>query len=246
MKYHIYSDDVVDRPQEEPSPRRTSQNRIRYEDIDQSRYSRSNFGDDPQPPSRTRRFIIFLHVVLILGVLLLIYFVIVSPFIFEDDNDFQLTGELSNFTTSLNQTIELNAQEYELDIDNRTNLAGSKERFIFYNFTGDLFLQNNTLTLIGSTPLIQTQSSKINAKNQQITLSFRKGGVQLFLETISMTISNKLDITYSPDLLYSTNEETQILISNFSGTFSQDTLIGLRGNIGSFSIENNNSKLEFE
>jgi hypothetical protein len=76
--------------------------------------------------------------------------------------------------------------------------------------------------------------------------SFQKGGVQLFLDNISMKISDKLDITYSPDLIYSTKKPTEIVVNQFNGTFSQDTLIGLRGSVRSFTIKNNESKLEFE
>lgn len=251
MKYDIYSEDVVDNLQES-TDNKDSQPKIRYKDVEKFKSpmnkskSRNKLENNDESKNYIRKFIITLHIALIFGVVLLIYFVVVSPFIFEESSDFQLTGELSNFTTSLNQTLELNAKEYELSIDGRTNLAGDKEEFTFYNFTGELFLQNDTLTLIGTTPFIETRSSTIDAKEQQIILSFQKGGVQLFLKNISMTISDKLDITYSPDLIYSTEESTEIIIQEFKGTFSQDTLIGLRGNVDSFSIENNNSKLHFD
>ena len=201
----------------------------------------------PQDPPRDnkRLLLIVLHLTLIIGAFLLIYIIFVSPLIFEDSTNFSLTGELDNFSTQLNQSIILNVQNYNLKLEERTELSGEKETFTLSNFTGELFLENQSLKLIGHSSKIETSNSIINAQDQQITLKFERGGVNLVLENLSMQISKNLDISYSPDLVYSTNKKTNITISNFNGTLSHDSLIGLYGKVDSFTIKNNISNIEF-
>ena len=211
----------------------------------------TNFNSQPQKRSYSpfgffsRNIVLILHLVLILGAIFLIYVIFVSPFLFQDQNNFKLTGELSNFSTELNQTLRITIQDYNLDLDGRTRLEGSAETFTLINFTGTLTLENESMKLSGKTPSIQTRSSTINAQDQQIVIEFEKGGVELQLDKISMEISNRLDITYSPDLVYSTRQSTFVEIYNFTGTFSHDSMIGLYGRVDSFSIENENSKIIF-
>lgn len=193
----------------------------------------------------SRNLVLILHLFLILGAIFLIYVIFVTPFLFQDQSNFKLTGELSNFSTQLNQTLRITIQDYNLDLDDRTRLEGTAETFTLINFTGTLTLEDESMKLTGRTPSIQTRSSTINAQDQQIVIEFEKGGVELQLDKIRMEISNRLDITYSPDLVYSTRQPTFVEIHNFSGTFSHDSMIGLYGRVDSFSIQNNNSQIIF-
>lgn len=193
----------------------------------------------------SKNIILILHLILISGAIFLIYVIFVSPFLFQDQNNFKLTGELSNFSTELNQTLRITIQDYNLDLDGRTRLEGTGETFTLINFSGTLTLENKSMKLSGKTPLIQTRSSTINALEQQIVIEFEKGGVELQLEKINMKISDRLDITYSPDLVYSTGQPTFVEIYNFTGTFSHDSMIGLYGKVNSFSVKNENSNIKF-
>ncbi|MCH8520192.1 MAG: hypothetical protein LAT82_05565, partial [Nanoarchaeota archaeon] len=84
----------------------------------------------------SRNIVLILHLILIFGAIFLIYVIFVTPFLFQDQSNFKLTGELSNFSTTLNQTLKLTIQDYNLDLDGRTRLEGSGETFTLLNFTG--------------------------------------------------------------------------------------------------------------
>ena len=206
------------------------------------------YGGDPNstsPPNRMKYVMLALHLCLILGCLFLIYVIFVTPFLFEDDANFKLTGEVSTFSTTLNQTITINVQDYALNLESGTQLSGENDRFVFTNFSGSLELINDSFVLRGKSPKLETSTSEINAKNQEIVLSFQKGGVELFLDFIVMNVSQNLDISYKPDLLYATQKESLISIQHFNGTLSYDTLLGLYGSIDTLAIENNESNIQF-
>lgn len=250
VPYERYSqddDDLSNQPTQNPPPRRRPQ--YSYDEINRNG---GNFSfDDSAPPNRRpinkmRILIIVLHLTLIIGAIFLIYAIFISPFIFQDSSNFRLTGELSNFSTTLNQTLLLSVQTYSLDLDGRTRLEGTAETLTLVNFTGNLLLENNSMKLSGFSDKIQTRNSIINVEGQEIILEFERGGVELFLEEIQMEISRRLDISYSPDLVYSTRENTSIQIHNFSGTLSIDTLVGLYGRVDRFTIENEKTRIIFD
>lgn len=245
MTYEKYSY-VESEELEEPKPQVTPKKSSFSTDFDFSSINSSSQSPQKPPRDYRRLLLLALHITLIAGGIFLIYIIFVSPLVFEDSTNFSLTGELDNFSTSLNQSLTLNVRSYNLKLEERTELTGKRESFILSNFTGELFLENESLKLIGHSSRIQTSNSVINAQNQQITLKFEKGGVDIYLKELSMQISKNLDVSYSPDLVYSTDKKTNISIQNFNGTLSHDSLIGLYGKIDSFNISNNVSKLNFE
>lgn len=211
-----------------------------------------SFDSNPQanqPPriDKMRILVIVMHIMLFFGCIFLIYVIFVTPFLFEDNSNFKLTGEISNFSTQLNQTIIINVEEYSLNLESGTGLSGVNEQFTIQNFSGKLYLHNDTTFILqGHSPKILTKNSEINAKNQELELSFEKGGVELNLDFVKLNVSDNLDVTFKPDLIYSTEQETLITITNFSGTLSYDSLIGMYGSVTKFQIQNNNSKIQFE
>lgn len=230
MPYDILSSDVTD-------SRNNTNNNSNLGPYDDS--------DSTPPPNRMKYVMIALHICLVLGCLFLIYVIFVTPFLFEDDSNFKLTGEVSSFSTTLNQTIIINVQDYTLNLESGTQLSGENDRFVFQNFTGTLNLVNNSFLLKGLSPRLETKTSEINAKNQEIILQFEKGGVELQLDSIVMNVSANLDISYKPDLIYATQKESIISIRDFNGTLSYDQLLGLYGHVDTLSIENNESSISF-
>ena len=221
-------------------------------DDDSNSRATYSFDSNPRPnnPPRIDKMkilIICMHIILFLGCIFLIYVIFVTPFLFEDDSNFKLTGEISNFSTQLNQSLIINVEEYSLNLDSGTELSGTNEQFTIENFSGILYLFNQSEFILKGYPnKILTKNSEISAKGQEITLTFQRGGVELDLEFVELNISDNLDLTYKPDLIYSTEQETLISINNFTGTLSYDSLIGMYGSIESFRIQNNNSNIQFD
>ena len=220
-------------------------------DVTQDSNSRSNSrttiitGPNTQGPNVMKFVMILLHLSLIAGSIFLVYVIFVTPFLFEDSSNFKLVGEISSFSTELNQSLVLQVGTYNLTLESGTQLNGQNEEFEFDNFTGRLYLKDDVFVISGRTPVLKTKTSEINSNNEYITLEFKRGGIDIALEELHMNISQNLDVSYRPDLIYSTNSPSSIRMTNFSGTLSYDSLISLYGNVYSFTINNNNSNIEF-
>jgi len=201
-----------------------------------------------QKKNKIKPFMIHILIVVIILILFSVYLLSDFSFDFGGSNtitqkSITIIGDLISFNETYNGNLKLTSSEFKLQTPNTIFKEESSKDFFISNFSGIIYLFNNSIFLKGKSSQIIFGKNSVDLKDSNFILESRiKTTTTLIFKNISLNLV-KGRILLDDTLNYEF-DNSSILLSNFNTTFTYDSIFAFRGYADNFNLISNSDNLK--
>lgn len=225
MGYEVLSDDIYEGSSNSPPQKRRKSHSSASSDE-----SSKKFSINP----------IYLHVGIIVIIVLGLFFYFSEDISFDFKNEEKLTtvsliGTLENFSYNFN-LVDLNLYSAEFILEaQESEFSGKSADFIISNFTGVMYLKNDSMILEGTAQKLRYDGNVFQLKGKNFKLiSTKKTNTNVYFENVTLNFVNgriKLDESLNYEF-----KNSSIILKQYNSSISYDGTFSFTGHSKEFSL----------
>lgn len=187
-----------------------------------------------------------IHISILLLLILIIYFFFISDFSSdeEENNSLVLIGDVVNFSKEYSGDVEIYTAYYSLKTRNG-EFDGENSDFTLNNFSGVIYVYNESIVFDGTSPQVSFGKNKLNLKDEGFVLmSSGKTTFDVTLPFLNIEF-NDGRIKFAEEL-NNDFKNSSISIVKYNASITYDGTFSFNGKAKSFDLINPNRDLRIQ